>query len=63
GLAEDLAQGTVRFSLGKTTTKEEIDYVVEKLAEIVKKLRQMSPITKSQIGNVKKGDKKCTIKK
>ena len=62
-IPQDLAQGTVRFSLGKTTTKEQLDYVVEQLVDIIKKLRHMSPISKSQIGNVKKGDKKCIIKK
>lgn len=34
----------VRFSFAKNTTKEDADYVVEKLVEIVKKLREMSPL-------------------
>jgi len=38
------AQGAVRFSLGKYTTKEEIDYTVSILPEIIKKLRKMSPL-------------------
>ena len=50
GIAPDLAQGAVRFSLGKNTTKEEIDFVVEKLIESVEKLRKISALTKSQVG-------------
>ena len=50
GIAPDLAQGAVRFSLGKNTTKEEIDFVVEKLIENVEKLRKISALTKSQVG-------------
>ena len=63
GLSPDLAQGTIRFSLSKSTTKEEIDYVVEQLEIILKKLRKISPITKAQVGKIKcQGDKLCTIK-
>ncbi len=53
GLPADLVQGTVRFSLSKSTTKEEIDFVIEKLEEIVKRLRKISPITKAQVGKIK----------
>ena len=37
--------GTVRFTVGDFTTKEDIDYTVEVLAKIVKTLRDLSPIT------------------
>lgn len=47
GIADEIAQGTIRFSFGKSTSKEDIDYAVEKLAEAVKKLRSISPITKA----------------
>ncbi|MBO5102596.1 MAG: aminotransferase class V-fold PLP-dependent enzyme, partial [Clostridia bacterium] len=50
GVAPDLAQGAVRFSLSKNTTKEEIDYVVTKLVDCVNKLRKISAMTKSQVG-------------
>ena len=53
GLHSDLAQGTIRFSLSKSTTKAEIDYVVEELEKIIKKLRKISPITKAQVGKIK----------
>ena len=47
GLEDEIAQGTVRFSFGKSTSKADIDYAVEKLAAAVKKLRSISPITKA----------------
>lgn len=40
------AHSSIRFTLGTETTKEEIDYTIEKLKEIVKKLRAMSPFGK-----------------
>ena len=43
GLPVEFAHGSLRFSLGKHNTKEEIDYVVEKLVHVVESLREMSP--------------------
>jgi cysteine desulfurase len=37
------AHGSVRFSLSKFTTEEEIDYVIEVVPPIIQKLREMSP--------------------
>ena len=44
GTTAELAHGSIRFSLGRTTTEEEIDYVIEKSAGIIKKLRGMSTV-------------------
>ncbi|WMM23272.1 cysteine desulfurase NifS [Tissierella sp. MB52-C2] len=44
GLPHEIAHGSLRLSLGDFNTKEEIDYVVEKLVKIVDRLRQMSPL-------------------
>lgn len=44
GLPHEIAHGSVRISLGKYTTKEDVDYLVDNLAAIVKKLRDMSPL-------------------
>ncbi len=44
GLPHEIAHGSLRLSLGDFNTEEEIDYVVENLAEIVERLRQMSPL-------------------
>jgi len=41
-----VAQGSIRFSLGKDNTEEDIDYVLEVLPEIVSRLRAMSPLFK-----------------
>jgi len=61
GLAPEFAQGSIRFSFGKSTTKEEIDYVVESLKKIVKKLRGYSPLNKRS--KFEGGEAKCTLKK
>ena len=43
GLTPQEANSTVRFSLSRLNTKEEIDKVLDILAEIVEKLREISP--------------------
>lgn len=44
GLPHEIAHGSLRLSLGIYNTEEEVDYVVEKLIEIVDRLRKMSPL-------------------
>ncbi len=44
GLKHEIAHGSLRISIGKYNTKEEIDFLVESLVEIVNKLREMSPL-------------------
>jgi cysteine desulfurase len=44
GLSHEIAHGSLRFTLGKQTTEEEIDKVLEILPGIVGKLRAMSPM-------------------
>ncbi len=44
GLPHEIAHGSLRLTLGDDTTKEQIDYVIDKLKEIVEKLRSMSPL-------------------
>jgi len=46
GLNEVQAHGSLRLTLGRENTEEEIDYVIETLPEIVEKLRAMSPLWK-----------------
>jgi cysteine desulfurase len=48
GLSHEQAHGSLRFSLGKWTTEEEIKRVLDVLPRIVAKLRTMSPLLKSQ---------------
>ena len=47
GVPPQEAHGSLRFSLGKWTTEEDIDKVIELLPQIVAKLRAMSPLLKS----------------
>ena len=44
GLPHEIAHGSLRLSLGDFNTEDEVDYVVEKLVEIVARLRAMSPL-------------------
>ena len=44
GRGDELAHSSIRFGLGRFTTEEEIEYVAEKTTEIVKRLREMSPL-------------------
>ena len=43
GYKPEESHGSLRFSLGKDTTEEEIDYLIKVLPEIVEKLRKMAP--------------------
>jgi len=44
---EEYLKGSIRFSFGKNISKEDIDYTIEKLVDIVGKLRSISPVTKT----------------
>ena len=44
GLPHEIAHGSLRISIGKYNTKEEVDYLVKNLVEIVTRLREMSPL-------------------
>ena len=44
GQSYEYAHGSLRFSMGKHTTKMEIDYTVKALKEVVEKLRKISPL-------------------
>lgn len=44
GAGDDLAHSSIRFGLGRFNTEEEVDYVGGKVIEVVKKLRELSPL-------------------
>ncbi|MBI5903640.1 MAG: cysteine desulfurase NifS [Deltaproteobacteria bacterium] len=44
GLSHEMSHGSVRFSLGKSNTVEEIDYLLEIMPPIVERMRSMSPL-------------------
>ncbi len=49
GLDHETGRGSLRFSLSKDTTKEEVDYVLETLPAVVEKLRRLSPAAKANV--------------
>ncbi len=44
GLGDDVAHSSIRFGLGRFNTKAEVDYVADKLIDVVSKLRELSPL-------------------
>jgi len=58
GLKHEEAHGSLRMTLGRENTKEEIDYVLKVLPEEVEKLRSMSPFkTRKQLSSFKPTEK------
>lgn len=50
GISPQITHGSLRFTLGRSTTSEEIDHVLEVLPEIVARLRAMSPLEAKKQG-------------
>lgn len=50
GVGPELAHGSIRFSLGKYTTEEEVRFVIEKLPPIIARLRRMSTVPAFESG-------------
>jgi cysteine desulfurase len=46
GVPFTAAHGTIRFSLCRYNTEEEVDYIIEKVPGVIKRLRDMSPFWK-----------------
>jgi len=44
GLREDLAGSSIRFSLGRFSTEEQVDHVIKEVVRVVKELRELSPL-------------------
>src|SRR6266566_619747 len=44
GVGEDLAHTSIRFGIGRFNTEEEVDYTVDKMVQVVTKLRELSPL-------------------
>ncbi|MDD2586800.1 MAG: aminotransferase class V-fold PLP-dependent enzyme, partial [Syntrophomonadaceae bacterium] len=46
GLPAEIAHGSLRLTLGKDSTVEDVDYVLQVLPPIIERLRQMSPLVR-----------------
>jgi cysteine desulfurase len=44
GRNDELAHSSIRFTIGRYTTQEEVDYIIERVKEKVTKLRELSPL-------------------
>ena len=51
GLPHEIAHGSLRLTLGNDTTKEDIDFTVDAIKEIVGQLREMSPLYEDYMKN------------
>lgn len=51
GLPHEIAHGSLRISIGKYNTKQEVDYLLDNLEEIVARLRNMSPLYEDFLKN------------
>jgi cysteine desulfurase len=49
GLKHEEAHGSVLFTLGRQNTEEQIDYVISIMPDIVRRLREMSPLTPKEL--------------
>ncbi|NWF86700.1 cysteine desulfurase [Candidatus Bathyarchaeota archaeon] len=49
GLKHEEAHGSVLFTLGRQNTKEEVDYVIDIMPDIIKRLRKISPLTPKEL--------------
>ncbi|MBI4850423.1 MAG: cysteine desulfurase NifS [Acidobacteria bacterium] len=53
GLSKEMVRGSIRFSFSRYTTKQEIDYVLSVLPEVVARLRNVSPLYKQAMAKEK----------
>jgi cysteine desulfurase len=44
GMGDDLAHSSIRFGIGRFNTQAEVDYVADRVIEVVRKLRELSPL-------------------
>lgn len=56
GLPHEIAHGSLRLTISEETTKEDVDYTVDKLKEIIARLRSMSPLYEDFVKKQQKGN-------
>lgn len=52
GLNDELAHSSIRFSIGRFTSEEEVDYVIDHVSEAVGKLRELSPLWEMHLDGI-----------
>ena len=62
GRSDELAHSSIRFTLGRFTTEEEIDFAVKLLTEKVAKLRELSPLWEMHQQGIDMAQVKCFFK-
>lgn len=50
GISEELAQSSIRFGLGRFNTQDEVDYVIDRVVETVRSLRELRPLNETNKG-------------
>lgn len=50
GVSDEAAHSSLRFGLGRFNTAEEVDYVIQRVVDSVKKLREISPLYEMKLG-------------
>ena len=50
GLTHEMSHGSVRFSLGRSNTEEDIDLILKEMPPIVERMRSMSPMWDAKAG-------------
>ena len=56
GLSPDRARASIRFSLGKQNTAEDIDFALQLIPEVVTRLRELSPVYKKAASSQHSGE-------
>lgn len=51
GLSADRARGSIRFSLGKQNTAEDVDFALGLVPEVASRLREISPVWKRAVSS------------
>ena len=52
GCPVEFAHGSLRVSMGRFTTEEDVDYLVEKLVPVVERLRSMNPLYEKTVAEL-----------
>lgn len=63
GISHEVAHGSLRLTLGRANTMADVDYVLEVLPGIIRRLRDMSPLAQHALASEKEATGACTTRK